>query len=40
MNVLKRSPAWSELAPREAEVVAWVDDFLAYASEEDEGGEQ
>ena len=38
MGVLRNSPAWPELAARETQLVAWVDDFLAYGSEEGDGG--
>lgn len=30
LALLRKSPAWVELASREAEVAAWLDDFLAY----------
>lgn len=37
MAVLRKSPAWADLAAREEQVAAWVDDFLAYGVGEEDG---
>jgi len=37
MGALRQHPSWPQLQPRESEVRAWVDDFLAYGTEDPEG---